>query len=58
LQLLNKASGGSFLTAAADLLGSTSVSMIAAGFPAGFWNAATNLKGSQIATPVLNSGIG
>jgi transketolase len=42
LQLLNTASGGSFLTASADLLGSTSVSMIAAGFPAGYWNAATN----------------
>jgi transketolase len=42
LQLLNKASGGAFLTAAADLLGSTSVNAIAAGFPDGYWNALTN----------------
>jgi transketolase len=42
LRHLNEASGGAFLTAAADLLGSTSVSTIAAGFPAGFWNAVTN----------------
>jgi transketolase len=42
LQYLNAASGGAFLTAAADLLGSTSVSTIAAGYPAGFWNARTN----------------
>jgi transketolase len=42
LQLLNKASGGAFLTAAADLLGSTSVNVIAAGFPDGYWNAVTN----------------
>jgi len=42
LQLLNTASGGSLLTASADLLGSTSVNLIADGFPAGFWSAATN----------------
>jgi transketolase len=42
LHLLNRESGGAFLTAAADLLGSTSVSAIAAGFPAGLWNAETN----------------
>ena len=42
LQLFNKASGGSLLTASADLLGSTSVSTIAAGFGPGYWNAATN----------------
>ena len=42
LQHLNAASGGAFLTAAADLLGSTSVSTIASGYPAGFWNAQTN----------------
>jgi transketolase len=42
LRHLNDASGGAFLTAAADLLGSTSVSTIAAGFAPGFWNAETN----------------
>ncbi|MBN2204563.1 MAG: hypothetical protein JW767_06030, partial [Thermoleophilia bacterium] len=42
LHLLNRESGGAFLTAAADLLGSTSVSAIADGFPAGLWNAETN----------------
>ena len=42
LALFNKASGGSLLTASADLLGSTSVAAIAAGFARGYWNAATN----------------
>jgi transketolase len=42
LQQYNKASGGAFLVGAADLLGSTSVSTVAAGFGEGFWNAATN----------------
>jgi len=42
LQHLQAASGGAFLVAAADLMGSTSVSTIAAGFPGGFWNARTN----------------
>jgi transketolase len=42
LALLNAASGGALLTASADLLGSTSVSLIAAGFAPGYWNAATN----------------
>lgn len=39
---LNTASGGAVLTASADLLGSTSVSAVAAGFPDGYWNAAEN----------------
>lgn len=39
LGYLNRASGGALLTASADLLGSTSVSAIAGGFPAGYWNA-------------------
>jgi transketolase len=39
---LNAASGGAFLTASADLLGSTSVNVIGAGFPGGFWNAQSN----------------
>jgi transketolase len=42
LQLFNQASGGSLLTASADLLGSTSVAMIAGGFAPGYWNAVTN----------------
>jgi transketolase len=42
LHHLNAASGGAFLTASADLLGSTSVNTIAAGFPGGFLNARSN----------------
>ncbi len=42
LRFLNTASGGAILTAAADLLGSTSVNTIATDFPAGYWNARTN----------------
>jgi transketolase len=42
LQQYNKASGGAFLVGAADLLGSTSVNTVAAGFGEGFWNAAGN----------------
>jgi transketolase len=42
LQCYNEASGGAFFTAAADLLGSTSVNRIAAGFPEGYWNAVAN----------------
>ncbi|NJD31725.1 MAG: hypothetical protein FIB04_07550 [Gammaproteobacteria bacterium] len=38
----NRASGGALLTAAADLLGSTSVNMIGEGFAAGFFNAESN----------------
>ena len=42
LHHLQAASGGAFLVAAADLMGSTSVSTIADGFPGGFWNARSN----------------
>jgi transketolase len=42
LHYLNRASNGAFLIASADLAGSTSVTTIAQGFPAGFWNAASN----------------
>jgi transketolase len=42
LGLLNAASRGAFLTASADLLGSTSVNLVGAGFPEGYWNAETN----------------
>ena len=42
LRSLNKASGGALFTASADLLGSTSAATVAADFPPGFWNAASN----------------
>jgi len=42
LQHFNNASRGSLFTASADLLGSTSVATIAAGFAPGYWNAMTN----------------
>jgi transketolase len=42
LQHYNKASGGALLVAAADLLGSTSVTSVAAGFGEGYWNASGN----------------
>jgi len=38
----NQVSGGALLVAAADLLGSTSVNVVAAGFPPGYFNARTN----------------
>jgi transketolase len=42
LQHLNRESGGAFMIAAADLLGSTTVNVGAAGFPAGYWHATRN----------------
>jgi transketolase len=42
LRHYNEASGGALLVGAADLLGSTSVNAIAAGFGDGFWNASAN----------------
>ncbi len=42
LHYYNKTSNGAILTAAADLLGSTSVNMAAKGFPEGYYNAAVN----------------
>ncbi len=42
LNILNKASNGAILAAAADLLGSTSVNAAAKGFPEGYYNTATN----------------
>jgi transketolase len=39
---LNRVSGGAFLLAAADLLGSTSVATGGKGFAEGFWNARSN----------------
>jgi transketolase len=42
LQYYNTISGGALLVASADLLGSTSLGVAGAGFPAGFWNAVGN----------------
>ncbi len=50
LNRLNRASDGAFLSAAADLLGSTSVSTVADGFPGGFWNAAANPDARLLST--------
>ncbi|MFI5299361.1 MAG: transketolase-like TK C-terminal-containing protein [Polyangiales bacterium] len=50
LQQLNVASGGAVLTAAADLLGSTSVAGIAAGLPAGTFHSRTNPAGRLLTT--------
>ena len=50
LNYYNKTSGGSILAAAADLLGSTSVSTVAAGFPQGFWNATSNPDARLLST--------
>jgi transketolase len=47
LQHYNRASGGAFLTGSADLYGSTSVNVIAQGFPEGWYNAAAN-PGSRL----------
>ncbi len=50
LRHYNRASGGAFVVAAADLLGSTSVNRIAEGFPPGFWNRRTNPLARTLAT--------
>lgn len=42
LNVLNRASNGAILAAAADLLGSTSINAAAKGFPEGYYNASTN----------------
>ena len=49
LQYCNKASGGAMFAAAADLLGSTSVNTVAAGFGEGFWNARSNPEARSVA---------
>lgn len=46
----NRASGGALLAASADLQGSTSINAAGAGFPAGFWNAATNPDARLLST--------
>jgi transketolase len=48
LQYYNKASGGALFAAAADLLGSTSVNTVAAGFGEGFWNATDNPRSRSL----------
>ncbi len=50
LQYYNKVSKGAFLTAAADLLGSTSVGTIGAGFAPGYWNAVANPSARLLST--------
>jgi transketolase len=50
LQYYNQASRGAFLTAAADLYGSTSVNTIGQGFPQGWYNAATNPGSRMLVT--------
>ena len=50
LSHLNQASGGALLSAAADLLGSTSLSAAGDGFPPGFWNAESNPSSRLLAT--------
>ncbi len=47
LNILNKKTGGAFVGASADLFGSTSLSTIAKGFPAGFMNCVDN-PGSRL----------
>ena len=42
LQYYNKVSGGAIFAGSADLLGSTSVNVVGAGFGDGFWNAVKN----------------
>jgi len=44
----NRASGGAFAVASADLLGSTSVSKVGDGFPSGFYNRRSNPSARQL----------
>lgn len=46
----NQLTGGAFVVAAADLLGSTSVNKIAEGFPPGFWNRRSNPLARTLST--------
>jgi transketolase len=48
LSYYNKASGGALFAAAADLLGSTSVDVAAAGFPEGYYNAISNPESRRL----------
>ncbi|MBW2145249.1 MAG: hypothetical protein JRG75_12750, partial [Deltaproteobacteria bacterium] len=49
-KVLNKLTGGAFIGSAADLLGSTSISMLGEDFPPGLYNAITNPDSRLIAT--------
>jgi transketolase len=49
LNYYNRLTGGGFVIAAADLLGSTSINKTAEGFPAGFYNRQTNPGARQLA---------
>jgi transketolase len=49
LNYYNKASGGAFVVAAADLLGSTSVNKVADGFAPGFYNQRSNAESRTLA---------
>ena len=48
LNYYNRASGGAFVVAAADLLASTSISKVSDGFPPGFYNRCTNPEARQL----------
>ena len=50
LNYLNKKTGGAFIGASADLLGSTSINKLADGWPEGFYNAVSNPDARLIAT--------
>ncbi len=50
LNHLNKKTGGAFVGASADLLNSTSIAMLAQGFPEGFYNAVSNPDSRLLAT--------
>jgi transketolase len=48
LNYYNRASGGAFVVASADLLGSTSVNKVGEGFPTGFYNRRNNPAARQL----------
>ncbi len=50
LRYCNRISSGAFFAAAADLLGSTSLNMLADGFSPGYWNAKSNPGGRLLST--------
>ncbi len=49
LNYYNRKTGGAFVVAAADLLGSTSISKATEGFPSGYYNYQTNRESRQLA---------
>jgi len=50
LQFYNRGAGGAMFAAAADLLGSTNLNSVGAGFAPGFWNASSNPGARLLAT--------